>query len=290
MNRMLLLVSAISILLIGLVSGGTAAGIPVEIVTEFPIAGNFPVSNPVKLSTTEYALALQLGGGVNDLGALSSYDFATGIATELYSFEQCQFGCHPTNGLTKIGNSLYGAAQGGGNGMGVLYRYDLATKAYEVVHELDVDTTGISIASATGLADGSLIGTVEQSSRLSIYRLNPSTNALSSLAMPGSAVNCSYVPSSLVQLADGYVYGACATNLNTGTAGVVKIDVSNPNQVSFVSFLDSTIPNSLRPRAFLHATDGKFYGKLIHVKQHRSFNRVLTANFSRLHIYYSFSL
>jgi uncharacterized repeat protein (TIGR03803 family) len=68
-------------------------------------------------------------GGVNDLGTLFEYDITTNTYTKKFDFDGADHGKSPKGKLIQASNDkFYGTTfQGGLNGLGTLFEYDLAT-------------------------------------------------------------------------------------------------------------------------------------------------------------------
>ena len=74
-------------------------------------------------------------GGSSGPGVIFKYDTATNMQTVLYTFTGGSDGGEPYGSLVISGSTLYGMSSVGGNsGGGTIFKYDLGTNTYSVVH------------------------------------------------------------------------------------------------------------------------------------------------------------
>ncbi len=98
-------------------------------------------------------------GGDNGYGVIFSYDIATAAYTKLVDFDDIN-GSYPSGSLVQSSDGkLYGmTGQGGTNGYGVIFSYDIATSAYIKLVDFD-GTNGLSpLGSLVQASDGKLYG------------------------------------------------------------------------------------------------------------------------------------
>ncbi|MES2836586.1 MAG: choice-of-anchor tandem repeat GloVer-containing protein [Bacteroidota bacterium] len=121
-----------------------------------PYGSLVQANNGLLYGTTYY-------GGTNNEGVLFQFNPATTSYTVLHSFEYAT-GSYPFyyGSLATTGNLLYGTAyDGGDNGDGVIYKYDLATSSYTVIHHFNssIDEGYEPYSSVTIANNGKLYGT-----------------------------------------------------------------------------------------------------------------------------------
>lgn len=103
-------------------------------------------------------------GGVNNLGSIFSYDLATQTYSVLYSFDGTH-GSYPyyENLVQATDGKLYGTTyQGGANGFGVIFSYDISTNVYTDLYDF-IDGLGkYPYAGLIQASNGKLYGTTYQ--------------------------------------------------------------------------------------------------------------------------------
>jgi len=156
-------------------------------------------------------------GGANGLGVIYSYDPATSIYTDLYSFtatESVSYG----NLFEASNGFLYGMSTGGAFGFGTLFKFDLGTNSLTVIHDFDGNDGVVSYESLVEVPGGILYGATSQSISGSpvIFKIDLATETLT---IGGSAGSTSFIR----------VFRAVMKTANTGNTnvGVITITVSS---------------------------------------------------------------
>ena len=100
------------------------------------ISGSYP-RGKLALNNTEL-FGVTREGGVNDAGVIFVYDYVSGVYTELYDFSTAT-GAYPESGviLNNQGNLMGMTTNGGANGYGVIYEYNLTTNTYQVIYNFN---------------------------------------------------------------------------------------------------------------------------------------------------------
>jgi uncharacterized repeat protein (TIGR01451 family) len=147
-------------------------------------------------------------GGEHPRGTLFRYDTSSGTLTILHAFAGSQPSYANGDLLQGTDGALYGVrGPGGVNGAGEIFRYDLATSTYAVMHSFPGPAPALPFALIQG-SDGMLYGTTTQGgsrSQGTVFRFQPDSAAFTTLRTlqyeDGSA------PLSLLQGPDGLLYG-----------------------------------------------------------------------------------
>jgi uncharacterized repeat protein (TIGR03803 family) len=203
-------------------------------------------------------------GGANNQGVLFEYNAGTNIYTKILDFNGTANGSYPQGSLAKTSNTLfYGMTNAGGvNNMGVLFQYNLLTNTYTKKVDFAGTTNGkIPRGSLMLASNGKFYGMTSQggANNLGIlFQYNPVTDTFTKKIDFSGLANGSYPSGSLMQAADGNLYGMTqgggANNMgvlfqymiNTNTL-TIKFDFSTPNGMTAISTL-------------MQATDGNLYG------------------------------
>lgn len=147
--------------------------------------GSNPDGSLIQLSNGKlYGLASN--GGVNNNGAIFSFDPATNVYAKLYDFSVIN-GEHPTGKLFKANNGLlYGVtAAGGVNSNGVLFSFNPATNAFVKLIDFNNGTNGSNPSGElTQGSNGLLYGSTQDGGVSSfgvMYSYDPNPNTLTNL-------------------------------------------------------------------------------------------------------------
>ena len=103
-------------------------------------------------------------GGLNNDGVLFEYDYVTNTMIKITDFDDIPFGRYPIGELVQAPDGkLYGTANGGLNGSGVIYQYDIATNSFAKKIDFDENTTGKNIYSKLTLGNDNKLYSVTMS-------------------------------------------------------------------------------------------------------------------------------
>lgn len=142
-----------------------------------------------------YGTTLIGGPGLtNNSGVLFEVDLTTLQQTTLYTFNVTANGLRPSTTLSVYNNKLYGGTtQGGSNGVGVLFEWDIATATYTKKIDLASASTGTNITeflvvnnllygttTGGGSGSGGTIFTYDPATNIFSVKYNNSTPALQS--------------------------------------------------------------------------------------------------------------
>jgi uncharacterized repeat protein (TIGR03803 family) len=98
--------------------------------------GKAPVGRPVLAGNMLYGTTS--AGGANDGGVIWSLDLTTNNFKTLHEFAAASDGDSPVSDLMLSGNLLYGAAaEGGANGAGSVWSFDILAGTFTNLHDLD---------------------------------------------------------------------------------------------------------------------------------------------------------
>ena len=110
-----------------------------------PEGGRIPAGELVLVGSTLYG-ATQSGGNADD-GTLYAYELSSGEFTLLHEFQgpfaSTPDGENPDGSLLLVGSKLYGVTtNGGANQAGTIFRYDITTGDYGLLHEFEYQDAG----------------------------------------------------------------------------------------------------------------------------------------------------
>jgi uncharacterized repeat protein (TIGR03803 family) len=166
-------------------------------------------------------------GGAADLGTLFSVGLDGQGFTTLYSFGGTD-GANPDDLQLTLGGdgAVYGAtSEGGPDGGGTLFQFDVASQALSTIHSFASTGTGGVNAGLVAGHDGYWYGTTYSGGANgtgSVFRVDPNTFELTTLHDFGSVGGANPVPGALMQGGDGHLYGT--TQLGVGYGTVFKLD------------------------------------------------------------------
>jgi len=200
-------------------------------------------------------------GGTSGAGVIFSFEPATIIYTKLKDFDGTN-GSSPFGSLVQAADGkFYGVTNyGGTSGYGVIFSFDPATSAYNKLKDFDYTNGSSPYGSLVQAADGKFYGTAVSggtSGNGVIFSFDPATSTYNKLK-DFDYTNGSYAYGSLVQAADGKLYGM--TNYG-GTNGRGVIFSLDPTTNIYGKLKDFDGTNGGSPQGSLVITaDGKFYG------------------------------
>ena len=216
----------------------TGAVITVHSFATTPPSGSFPYGRLTQ-GSDGFLYGTTAEGGVENLGAVYRLDPATGVVTSIHSFTTtAPSSWGPRAGLTQASNGfLYGTTLGGGGAMGLsssgtVYRLHPATGEVTTLHAFTWMGPGKPVnpspyAGLTQAGDGFLYGTTAFGGTHgtgSIYRLDPATDAVSTV-YSFTAGEDGWVPfAGLTQASDGYLYGTTEHGGAANAGTVYRLD------------------------------------------------------------------
>ncbi len=247
-------------------SGGT--------LIEYTIAGNLlakkvdlPAGSAPTGELTETGgllFGLTYGGGSNSVGTLFEYDPVGVTLTVRVNFDGTSKGSYPSGSLVKASNGLlYGMTSlGGANGFGTLFEYNSGTTT--LTKKIDFNSANGSLpqsklfqATDTNLYGATTNGGANNEGVLFRYVIG--TNSLTVRANFNSADIGSNPASSLVQAADGKLYGVAPYGGPTTNGTLFAYDPTNDAISKRVDFSNSS--NGSNPQSgMVLAPNGLFYG------------------------------
>lgn len=202
-------------------------------------------------------------GGANDMGTLFSYKPTTsGTFTKLFDFSTAT-GANPY-GTPVLGRDglLYGLTkEGGANGNGTLFSYNITTSSFTKLQDFNALSTGSHPkGSLLSAPDGKLYGITEYGGTEGLgvlFAYNPITNNLTKLFNFTTTTGCNPT-GDLIVGGDGLLYGLTAKG---GTHGVGVLFSFNTATNVFAKKKDFTTVTGANPMGTLRlASTGKYYG------------------------------
>jgi uncharacterized repeat protein (TIGR03803 family) len=174
-------------------------------------SGNEPIGKLVEASNGKLYGVTKMGGQ-NDAGVLFSFDLSTNIFTKLIDLSQIDNGKFPTGPLVIDNGFIFGTTTYGGiNGFGTLFKFDYTTNAFSKILDFNGSNNGkYPNSSLMKAANGKLYGDTKRGGTLdkgSIFEFDPINNNFSKkIDLDGLIIGDSLI-GSMVQLADGMLYG-----------------------------------------------------------------------------------
>jgi uncharacterized repeat protein (TIGR03803 family) len=193
-----------------------------------------------------------------DAGGAPTFELIKSFGTPssgAYSFELVQ----------GPGGALYGTAEGGGSlGYGTLFKMNPDGTSFTVLKNFDYTTTGGNPVGRLLLgADGAFYGATPYggaSGSGTVFKINPDGSGFAVVANFDYSTTGANSDSTLVQGADGVLYGTCYFGGSGGYGTVYKL---NPDGTSFAAIknFDDYYATGAHPEAgVILATDGMLYG------------------------------
>ncbi len=192
-------------------------------------------------------------GGSNNYGVIFSFDLSSSTYTKLVDFDNTN-GANPWGNLMQASNGkLYGmTANGGSNGVGVIFSFDLSTSTYTKL--IDFGSTNANGSnpynSLIQASDGKLYGMAGV-----IFSFNPSTSTytmLKDFPFINGAYPDGVIPlGNLMQASNGKLYGMTAKGGNNDAGVVFSFDPSASTYTKLKDF-DSAL-GAIAYRYFIHS-------------------------------------
>jgi len=169
-----------------------------------PVGSLIQLSNGKLYGMTSY-------GGANSKGVIFSFDPVTSVFVNLYDFIQSTGGV-PFGDLMQASNSkLYGMTyEGGSNGYGVLFSFDIATGAYIALHNFDLTHGGNPLGNVMQASNGLLYGMTNHGGASNfgvLFSFDITTNIFTDLLEFDNVATGANPARSLSQAGNGKLYG-----------------------------------------------------------------------------------
>ena len=206
-------------------------------------------------------------GGNNNYGTIFSYNISTGIETVLHNFGNGTDGIRPFGSLLQANNGvLYGMTnQGGSNGFGIIFSYNISNSSYTDIHNFSGGTTdgsspyGSLIQASNGLLYGTTY-TGGTDNYGTIFNFNISNSSYSDIYnFNGGTTDGSSPNGSLIQVNNGLLYGMTwiGGSNNVGTIFSYNISTGKDSILhNFGNATDGAYPGS----SLVQASNGLLYG------------------------------
>jgi len=205
-------------------------------------------------------------GGTDGNGIVYSVNTDGTSYTVLHQFTESE-GYEPSGKLLEASDGrLYGACRWGGTSLsGFLYRINKNGSGFEVIFEFSGATDGYSpVGSLVEDAAGVLYGTCFYSSTVSgsIFKINKNGTGYSTLRLfSGSGGDLGY-PYNGLNLAKGYLYGACGYGGSENNGGLFRIRTDGSGYQVLHDFIAAEGSGSLPVGTPYIASNGKIYGTI----------------------------
>lgn len=206
-------------------------------------------------------------GGLYSNGVLFQFDPGTSTLVSQFNFDSTATGKNPTGSLVKaIDGKLYGLTINGGSGnQGVLFQYDPFTSTFTKKVEFSLASV-VNGTKPTGqllqAADGKLYGMTilgGASNKGVIFQYDPLTSVFTKKIDFEGTTNGATPKGSLIQGADGKLYGMTSAGGNSNKGVIFQYDPSTSvltKKFDFTGFTTGAEPHG----ELLYASDGNLYG------------------------------
>lgn len=230
--------------------------------------GATPSGAPFIDGSVLYGTALE--GGSHALGTVYKMDLATGALSTLASFD-FRSGGNPSSGVLLKDGKLYGTAESNGvdasgkfTNNGTVYSVDPSNGALAMVAAFDGSkNTGVvphaALTSAGAYLYGTTVSSFTGNTKGTVFRVDPSTKALTILYTFTSPYPNGATPRSPLLLHGGALYGATYEGGSLGRGVVFKVDPST-GAVSAVTSLLTKAGDPANANSGLVALGGALYG------------------------------
>lgn len=261
---------------LALVAGQLVHAAPKYSITRLASLDDAAPSNSLVLDASGNLYGTTHTGGDFGFGSIYRLD-ANNVLTTLASFSGAN-GSHPSAGVVDSMGRLYGTTYFGGSGfdgtatsgIGTIFRFDpvdgslttlvsfSGSNGSHPAYRLTVDSNGLIYGAASrggALFDGSLY-----SGGGTIFRLNPNTNAFTTLAS-FNRTNGIGPHGDLTFDLNGQIYGTTLTDAINGAGKVFRLNPSTGAITALASFAFGVPTIGASPQAGVTmAADGHFYG------------------------------
>lgn len=218
----------------------------------------------IKCNSQVQLLGMTSVGGAFNSGVLFQYSTGVDTYTNTLDFSGAINGSHPRGSLMKASDGkLYGMTyDGGANGLGTLFQYDLNNNLCTDKFEFDGTTNG-SFPSGTLMqaADGNLYGLTGGggvNNKGVIFKYDIATNIFTKLVDFDGGNSGASPYGVLVQTLNGMLYGLTFGGGTSGNGVLFKYD---PVTNALTKKIDFIGPNGTMPNgSLILANDGKLYG------------------------------
>ncbi len=229
-------------------------------------ADGYSLYSGVSLGRDGMLYGTTYSGGTSGLGTIYRLGPDGQNFASLHSFNGID-GANPDDlGLLQAADgAFYGAtSQGGPDGGGTLFRFDVATAGLTTVHSfVPPAAAGVDAGLVAG-RDGFWYGTTYAGGTAaagSVFRLDPATHSLTTLHDFSGTDGMYPLPGALLQASDGNLYGT--TQLGGGYGTVYRL---NPSTLAFATlhtFAGGVLEGRMPLGGLTEGTDGYLYGTTV---------------------------
>jgi uncharacterized repeat protein (TIGR03803 family) len=202
-------------------------------------------------------------GGMYESGVIFQYDPKTFTYTKKFDFNDSVTGSYPTGYLVQAKDGmLYGLTiYGGTNDGGTLFQYDPLTSTCSKKYDFADSNISNPFGSLILAKDGMLYGLTREggaNNMGALFQYNSATHTLSKKIDFDDVTNGKYPDGSLIQAADGKLYGTTRKGGTYDAGTLFQYDLSNATLVKKFDF--DTLLGMYPEGALVETTDGMLYG------------------------------
>ncbi len=224
------------------------------------VTGKSPHGSLIQASNGDlYGIAFF--GGANSHGTIFKFNITTNNFTKLYDFIETSSGRGPQGRLLEISGKLYGTTRNGGiEGLGTLFEFDMSNLSVNVVHDFIFGAaepstpSGTLVQASNGLLYGvSEYGGASQNGSIFQYDLNSGTVSL--LASFNNFVNGRNPWGALLEVENGVLYGMACYGGQFGLGTIYKYEIQTNQLIVDHTFAGEEYPGG----NFIKASDSTLY-------------------------------
>ncbi|HET6226347.1 MAG TPA: choice-of-anchor tandem repeat GloVer-containing protein [Bacteroidia bacterium] len=201
-------------------------------------------------------------GGTDDMGTVFEYTISTNTLSKKIDFKGTN-GSYPIGGLCLANKAMYGnTLTGGASDMGLVFKLD-STYAFKKIIDLSGSATGsYPHANLTLATNGILYGTGGEGGANdggTIFQVAPTTDTFTKLYDFSSGMNGRYPYSTLMQAANGKLYGTTIQGGSSDRGSLFEFDIATTTfkkRSDFEGGIEGEAPRG----TLMMASNGKVYG------------------------------
>jgi uncharacterized repeat protein (TIGR03803 family) len=180
-----------------------------------------------------------------------------------HPYEQ-NYGYEPYYGVTYYNGKLYGVSNGGENGVGVIFSYDVSTKQIDSIYDfLKGTASGTYPVDSLTPYNGKLYGVAQQGGTSNygiVYSINTDGTNFTILHSFADGATDGRNPQGKILIYNNKIYGTTYQGGSSSAGTIYSMDLDGSNLTVIHSFLNTVGGDGAYPVAGIIEYNGKFYG------------------------------